>query len=111
VIRLTERARTALRPGEVLVFDWHRVAICCAAAGEISLHPVPRDRIAGRSFRPVPSDPPGAVVAHQRAFVYLNGRDVALDCGTLLGLRNFTSDLPTDFGLRASLGRLPESPA
>ena len=111
MIRLTERARTALRPGEVLVFDWHRVAICCAAAGEISLHPVLRARLAGRSFRPVPSDPPDAVVAHERAFVYLNGRDVALDCGTLLGLRSFSADLPTDFGLRASLGRLPGSPS
>lgn len=111
MIRLTERARTALRSGEVLVFDWHRVAICCAAAGEISLHPVQRDRIAGRSFRPVPSDPPGVVVAHERAFGHLSGRDVALDCGTLLGLRSFTADLPTDFGLRASLGRLPGSPS
>jgi hypothetical protein len=111
VIRLTERARAALRPGEVLVFDWHRVAICCATAGEISLHPVPRARLAGRSFRPVPSDPPDVVVAHERAFGYLYGRDVALDCGTLLGLRSFSADLPTDFGLRASLGRMPGSPS
>ena len=45
VIRLSDRARAALRPGEVLVFDWHRVAMCCAAAGDVSLHPVPRARL------------------------------------------------------------------
>lgn len=35
--RLTDRAKEELRPGEALVFDWHRLAICCAAAGEVSL--------------------------------------------------------------------------
>ncbi len=30
------RKPEALRPGEALVFDWHRVAICCAVAGEVS---------------------------------------------------------------------------
>ena len=109
MIRLTERARAALRPGEVLVFDWHRVAICCAAAGDISLHPVPRARLGGRSFRPVRCDPPETVLVHERAFPHLSGRDVVVDCGTRLGLRSFSSDLPTDFGLRASLGRLPGS--
>ena len=107
MIRLTERARTALRPGEVLVFDWHRVAICCAAAGDISLHPVPLARLGGRSFRPVPCDPPQTVRVHERAVPHLSGLDVVVDCGTRLGLRSFSSDLPTDFGLRASLGRLP----
>ena len=110
MITLTERARAALRPGEVLVVDWHRVAICCAAAGEISLHPVPRARLGGRTFRPARSDPPGAVAVHERALPYLAGRDVTVDCGTRLRVRCFTSDLPTDFGLRASLGRLPEAP-
>jgi len=110
VIRLTERARTALRSGEVLVFDWHRVAICCAAAGDVSLHPVPRARL-GRSFRPVRSDPPETVLVHERAFPYLIGLDVVVDCGARFGLRSFSSDLPTDFGLRASLGRLPGSHA
>ena len=107
MIRLTERARTALRPGEVLVFDWHRVAICCAAAGDVSLHPVPRSRLGGRTFRTVRCDPPGTVVVHERALPHLSGRDVQVDCGTRLGLRSFSSDLPADFGLRASLGRLP----
>ena len=110
MIRLSDRARVALRPGEVLVFDWHRVAVCCAAAGEVSLHPVPRARLDGRTFRPVACDPPGAVLVHGRALPHLRDRDVTVDCGTRLGLRSFRCDLPTDFGLRASLGRLPESP-
>jgi hypothetical protein len=37
VIHLTPQARTELRDDEALVFDWHRVAICCACAGEVSL--------------------------------------------------------------------------
>jgi hypothetical protein len=36
-VELGKEARDALRPDEALVFDWHRVAICCAAAGEVSL--------------------------------------------------------------------------
>jgi hypothetical protein len=109
VIRLTERARTALRPGEVLAVDWHQVAICCATAGDVSLRPLPRERLtaAGRRFRPVECDPPGSVVVDQRAYPHLADRDVVLDCRTLLGVRSFSSDLPTDFGLRASIGRLP----
>ena len=107
MIRLTEHARAALRPGEVLVFDWHRVAMCCAAAGDISLHPVPRARLGGRSFRPAACDPPRTVLVHERALPHLSGLDVVVDCGTRFGLRSFSSDLPTDFGLRASLGRLP----
>ena len=110
MIRLTQRARDALRPGEVLVFDWHRVAICCAAAGDTSIRPVPRSRLAGwggGAFRPVDCDPPDAVLVHERAFPHLTGLDVLVDCRTVLGIRGFSSDLPTDFGLRASLGRLP----
>ena len=33
-MKVTSEARDALEPGEALVFDWHRVAICCAVAGE-----------------------------------------------------------------------------
>lgn len=114
MIRLTQRARAALRPSEVLVVDWHRVAICCATAGETSLHPVPRARLRGRGghpFRPVSCDPPGAVLVHERALGHLAGLEVLVDCRTRLGLRNFSSDLPTDFGLRTSLGLLPRSPS
>lgn len=114
MIRLTERARAALRPGEVLVFDWHRVAICCATAGETSVRPVPRARLGsrrGHPFRAVRCDPSGAVLVHERAFGHLAGLDVVVDCRAPLGLRSFSSDLPTDFGLRTSLGLLPRSPS
>src|SRR3712207_7165783 len=45
VITLTERARAELRPGEALVFDWHTLAICCAAAGDVSLRSLPEARV------------------------------------------------------------------
>ena len=32
VIHVTSEVREALAPEEALVFDWHRVAICCAVA-------------------------------------------------------------------------------
>jgi hypothetical protein len=32
-VRLTPEARRMLRPGEALVLDWHRMAICCAGVG------------------------------------------------------------------------------
>ncbi len=110
MIRLTDRAREALRPDEVLLFDWHRVAICCAAAGETSLRAISRDRLTGssaRRFRSAECDPPEAALVHERAYPHLAGRDVVVDCRVRLGLRQFSTDLPTDFGLRASLGRLP----
>ena len=109
MFRLTGRARTALRPDEVLLLDWHRIAICCATAGDVSLRPIPRARLAAAAdrFRPVDCDPPDAVLVHERAYPHLVTRDVVLDCRMLLGTRSFSSDLPTDFGLRASLGRLP----
>ena len=37
MVHATDAAREALHDDEALVFDWHRVAICCAAAGEVSL--------------------------------------------------------------------------
>ena len=110
MIRLTDRAREALRPDEALVFDWHRIAICCATAGDTSVRATPRKRLAGstgRRFRPVESDPPGTIVVHERAYPHLIGQDILVDCRLLFGIRNFTTDLPADFGLRASLGRLP----
>jgi hypothetical protein len=110
MIKLTERARRALRPDEVLLLDWHRVAICCATAGEMSLRATPRARLAGpagRRFRPVECDPPAAALVHERAYPHLEGRDIVVDCRLRLGLRQFGTDLPADFGLRASLGRIP----
>ena len=110
MLRLTAVARDALRSHEVLVVDWHRVALCCATAGETSLRAVPRARLAGaggRQLRPADCDPPGAVLVHKRAYPHLAGWDVVVDCRTRFGVRLFVTDLPPDFGLRASLGRLP----
>ena len=109
MVRLTSRAREELRSGEALVFDWHRVAICCACAGEVSLRRAPVARLEGaRAYRRVATDPPAPVFIHSGVLPHLAGRDVAVDCRHRLGLRRFVSDLPPDFGLRASLGRLPE---
>lgn len=106
---ITSEARDALRPGEALVFDWHRVAICCAVAGEVSLRRTTVGEIA-RSNRFVRlSDPRDApVYAHRRAYAQLADRPLTVDCRRRLGLRRFTSDLPSDFGLRAAFGRLPD---
>jgi hypothetical protein len=56
-IHCSEAAQAALNADEALVFDWLRVAICCAAAGEVSLR---RDSHAllerSASFRPLAHD-------------------------------------------------------
>lgn len=106
MIRLTPAAQAALRPDEVVLIEWHVLALCCAAAGEVSVRAVPRARL-GRRHRSMDAQPPGSVLAHERAFVHLAHLDVTVDCRTRLGMRSFTTDLPADFGLRASLGRLP----
>jgi hypothetical protein len=108
MVHATEAARDALREDEALVFDWHRVAICCACAGEVSLRRDSRSRVeSSRTFRPLAGDAP--VYAHRHAYPHLVARDVTIDCRRRAGFRRFTSDLPPDFGLRAALGRLPES--
>ncbi len=105
MVRVTDAAREALREDEALVFDWHRVAICCAAAGEVSLRRDSGERLAASpTFRRLALDLP--VYAHRMAYPHLTGYDVTVDCRRLFGRRRFVSDLPTDFGLRASLGRL-----
>jgi hypothetical protein len=110
LIQSTEQARDALRDDEALVFDWHRIAICCAAAGEVSLRCERRERLERSSqFRPLSGDL--TVYAHRYAYPHLAGRPVTIDCRHRLGMRRFTSDLPHDFGLRACLGRLPEPSA
>ena len=106
MIHLTLQARTELKGDEALVFDWHRVAICCASAGEVSLRPAPRDSVEdSRSYRPLPSEEGTRVFAHRMAVPHLARRDVTVDCRRTLGVRRFRSDLPSDFGLRAALGR------
>jgi hypothetical protein len=106
VIHLTPDARRELRGDEALVFDWHRVAICCACAGEISLRRAPRSTVEHKAtYRRLPSNGAGRVFAHRMAVPHLARRDVNVDCRRMFGMRRFSSDLPPDFGLRAVLGR------
>jgi hypothetical protein len=109
-VRLTEDARRELRPGEALVFDWHRLAICCAAAGEVSLRRTTLAEVE-RSGALVPlADNETPVFANRRAYAHLAGHDIEVDSRRRLGLRHFTSNLPADFGLRSILGRPPVDP-
>lgn len=109
MIHLTPRAREELHEDEALVFDWHRVAICCACAGEVSLRRAPRHTVQdSRSYRPLPSERGTRVYAHRMAVPHLARREVTIDCRRTLGVRRFRSDLPPDFGLRAVLGRAGE---
>jgi hypothetical protein len=105
MVHATDAAREALREDEALVFDWHRVAICCAVAGEVSLRRDSGGRLgASPSFRRLDGDVP--IYAHRMAYPHLAHREITIDCRRMVGRRRFVSDLPTDFGLRASLGRL-----
>lgn len=106
-ITLTPAARDALRPGEALVLDWHRLAVCCAGAGEASLYAMREDGARKRRglVRLRGEEP---IYAARAIFPHLAGRRVILDARKTLGFRRFVSDLPGDFGLRAVMGRLPE---
>lgn len=106
-VGLTEGARGLLRPGEALVLDWHRMAMCCAGAGEASLYAMSEAGARRRKglVRLRGEDP---VYAARAIFPHLAGRRVRIDGRRTLGLRRFTTDLPGDFGLRAVMGRLPE---
>ena len=109
-VRLTPEARRMLRPGEALVLDWHRLAICCAGAGEASLYAASEERLRGRKglVRLKGEDP---IFAARAIFPHLAGRQVRLDAHKTWGVRRFSSNLPQDFGLRAAMGRLPEGTA
>jgi hypothetical protein len=104
---MTPAARELLRPGEALVLDWHRMAICCAGAGESSLYAMKEEGARKRKglVRLKGEDP---IYAARAIFPHLAGRAVSVDARKILGIRRFTSDLPGDFGLRAVMGRLPE---
>ncbi len=106
-VRLTPAARELLRPGEALVLDWHRMAVCCAGAGESSLYAMKEKGARKRRglVRLKGEDP---IYAARAIFPHLAGRGVSVDARKILGIRRFTSDLPGDFGLRAVMGRLPE---
>ena len=104
-VRLTPAARELLRPGEALVLDWHRLAVCCARVGELGLYPMKEEgaRKGKRLVRLKGEDP---IYAARAIFPHLAGSEVHLDVRKILGLRHFTSDLQGDFGLRAVMGRL-----
>ncbi len=106
-VRLTPAARELLRPGEALVLDWHRLAICCAGAGEMGLYPMKEEKVRGRKGL-VRLEGETPVYAARAIFPHLVGREVVLDARKSLGVRRFISNLPGDFGLRAIMGRLPE---
>jgi hypothetical protein len=106
-VRMTPAARELLRPGEALVLDWHRMAICCAGVGESSLYAM--NEVGARKRKGLVclkgEDP---IYAARAIFPHLAGRGVSVDARKILGFRRFTSDLPGDFELRAVMGRLPE---
>lgn len=109
-VRLTPVARELLKPGEALVLDWHRLAICCAGAGESSLYAMKEEGARKRKglVRLKGEDP---IYAARAIFPHLAGREIRLDARKTFGVRRFSSDLPRDFGLRAVMGYLPERTA
>ena len=106
-VRMTPAARELLRPGEALILDWHRLAVCCAGAGETSLYVMKEEGARKRKglVRLKGEEP---IYAARAIFPHLAGREVNLDAQKFLGVRRFTSGLPGDFGLRSIFGRLPE---
>ena len=107
-MRLTPQARQLLRLEEALVVDWHRMAICCAGAGEMSLYAMDEKKARGRKglVRLKGEDP---IYAARAIVPHLAGREVIIDARRIFGIRRFTSNLPEDFGLRAIMGCLPEA--
>jgi hypothetical protein len=103
-VRLTPSARELLKPDEALVLDWHRMAICCAGAGEMSLYAMKAEKARRRKGL-------ARLKGEDEIYAHLAGREVVIDARRTLGVRRFTSDLPGDFGLRAVMGRLPEKTA
>jgi hypothetical protein len=109
-VRLTPAARGLLRPGEALVLDWHRLAMCCAGAGEMGLYPMDEEKARGRKGL-VRLKGKAPIYVARAIFPHLAGREVVLDARKTFGVRRFTSNLPGDFGLRAVMGRLPDRAA
>src|SRR5215212_1355605 len=97
-VRLSPAARELLRPGEALILDWHRLAVCCAGAGESSLYAMKEEGARKRKglVRLKGDDP---IYAARALFPHLAGREVSINARKVLGFRRFTSDLPGDFGL------------
>jgi hypothetical protein len=108
----TIRLEAELRAGEALVFDWTSLAFCCAAAGEISLRPTTL-RKAQRSpaYLPLRTGDGSSVFAHRRAYPMLVGRDIEVDCRRRLGVRSFSSSLPSTSGCTRRSDASPEATA
>jgi len=105
-VRVSGRAQAELRAGETLVFDWTSLAFCCAVAGEISLRPTTLQEAQRPSaYVPIRSDDGPLLFAHRMAHAMLVGRTIEVDCRRRLGVRSFSSSLPSDLGLRTSFGR------
>ena len=105
LVSLTARARQELRSGEALLFDWVPLSFCCAVGGEVSLRlSTNREAENPRRFVPLVRDPAVPVYAHRHAYPHLAGRRIEIDCRRILRIRHFTSNLPDDVGLRASMG-------
>jgi hypothetical protein len=110
VVRVSGQAQAELRADEVLVFDWTSLAFCCAAAGEISLRPTTLLKAQpSPAYVPLRSGDGPSVFAHRRAYPMLVGRAIKVDCRRRLGVRSFSSSLPSDLGLRTSFGRQSEA--
>jgi hypothetical protein len=103
---LTPRTKELLRPDEALVFEWHRLAVCCAGAGETCLS-VMKEATARKRTGLVRLKGEAPVYAARAIAPHLAGRKIMLDAHKLLGVRFFSSDLLKDFGLRSVFGRLP----
>ena len=93
-VRMTPAARGMLRPGEALVLDWHRMAICCAGAGEMSLYAAGEEGLRRRKGL-VRLRGEAPIYAARAIFPHLAGREIKLDARKI-------------FGLRAVMGYLPE---
>ena len=106
LVRVSGRAQAELRAGETLVFDWTSLAFFCAVAGEISLRPTTlQEAQRSSAYVPIRSGDGRLVFAHRMAYPMLVGRNIEVDCRRRLGVRSFSSSLPSDLGLRSSFGR------
>ena len=95
------------RKTKTLVLDWHRMAICCAGAGEASLYAAGEKGLSRRKGL-VRLKGEAPIYAARAICPHLDGREIKLDARKTFGVRRFSSDSPGDFGLRAVMGYLPE---
>lgn len=106
-INITDAARALLKPGEVFILGWQRAPMCCATGGEVLLYVTKESVAAKKRSLFVPKGTQNIYVARE-VYVHLVGRSVTISGKKRFGVRWFRTDLPSDFGLRASMGRLPE---